>query len=199
MQAARFFSAVFHPFCIPLIGMSCLLYGHTMLALFSTVSKLYVLWVLAALTLIMPFALLRALRWTGIFRWLPDDERGRQALMMLVFLVCYLGAGGMLWHFLAVDMIRRIFFGGIMLLAIGFGVNKYWPVGLHLMAIGAMTGFLFSTQVTRFGEVTGLLLVTIAAAGVLGSARIYLGRNDLAQVGIGFGIGFWLMFLFTFL
>ncbi len=199
MQAARFFSAVFHPFCIPLIGMSCLLYGHTMLSLFSFTSKLYVLGTLATVTLALPFGLMWALRWTGITGRLSFGERGPQALMMLIFLACYLLAGGLLWHFLAVEMIRSIFFGGMMLLALSFGVNKYWPVSLHMIAIGAVTGFLFSTQVTHFGEVTALLLGMIAVAGAVGSAQVYLGRSNTGEVGGSFGLGFLVMFLFTVL
>ena len=69
-------------------------------------------------------------------------------------------------------------------------INVWWKISTHTAAIGGVAGALFVfSEVFRFNPTWWFCLV-IVLAGMLGTSRMILRQHTLAQVVVGFIIGF---------
>lgn len=77
-------------------------------------------------------------------------------------------------------------FWGIILV---FLVNIFTKISMHTSAAGAMVGILIVLMMTSSANMTLPLLVGIAIAGVIGTARMILGAHQRGDIWLGYIIG----------
>lgn len=69
-------------------------------------------------------------------------------------------------------------------------ISRFWKISAHAVGIGGVSGncLLFNFHYLQM-SLFGVLLISILAAGVLLSSRIYLGAHTHAQVYAGWALG----------
>jgi hypothetical protein len=77
----------------------------------------------------------------------------------------------------------------IIIVLIAAIISRYWKISLHMLAIGGLTGVIFSINIL-FGGLTLVAILCILFAGILGVARLNEKAHNHAQVYIGFLVGF---------
>ncbi|GAB3881156.1 hypothetical protein GCM10028825_01890 [Spirosoma agri] len=75
-------------------------------------------------------------------------------------------------------------------------ISLYWQISAHSVGIGGVVGAVAGI-ITKFGEVdlVFVLAILVILAGLTGSARLQLNAHTPAQIGAGFGLGFFLSML----
>lgn len=68
-------------------------------------------------------------------------------------------------------------------------ITQWWKVSLHAAGMGIITGFLLAYYSNMMLYDFWMLPVTLVASGVVMSARMYLGKHNLAQCLVGYLIG----------
>ncbi len=97
-------------------------------------------------------------------------------------------------HFkLAPQWLVMFLFGGAAAGIVEVVVNRWWKISVHAAGIAGVVAMLL--RMTESGEymspaIQTWLIVALAVAGLLGSARIWLGRHTLMQVLAGYAVGF---------
>ncbi len=188
-MASRALSAVLHPFFVPVWAMAVFMFTDPVLAVTPVKQKL-LLWAMVALVaLIIPalsIALLRALRLISDFS--IDNRQDRTiplAVVALSYGLCIVMVSDMMWSF----VVRKFLIAAFCCTACALAVTPFWKISLHMVSAGAVCAMFAVLVVVGVGAVFPPLVVAILLAGMLASARLYLGKHTPAQVAAGFLLG----------
>lgn len=182
-------SVALHPFVLPLYVMLVLLYAGTVYSRYPMATKLYLLWVVALYTLIIPLLSLAVLRSLGCLSDFSATERRERLLPLLLGAACYLLCALNLSKVPSAELFSRFMVGAACCEAFALAITFRWKISLHLTAMGAVVAFFVLMNVVGAAGMLPLLIAAIAASGLLASARLLLGSHNGSQVLAGFASG----------
>jgi len=189
IYTARFFSALFNPFYLPVVGL-ILLFTLGDMSLLPTSYKLQVLIVVYLFTALMPTGFIALYRRYNGWSLLQLSHRHRRMVPYIISMLCYLGCAWILYINRALYFCITIVMVSLMVQIVCAIINVWWKISTHAAAIGGVTGALiFFSAYYHFNPTWWLCLVLIVA-GILGSSRIILRQHSPSQVLGGYGIGF---------
>lgn len=180
-KIAKGISIALHPYLIPSYIAIIILYTDSAFMLFPWRFKLYMLWVSALYSCILPIVTSSVLYFIGRnprYKFLRRHSR----IMTLVVSICCYALGvinfmgrqslGVFMEIATIGLCSCI----IMLLCL-----KWWRISPYLITCGGAVTFL--TMMNMIGRSSHLtsLLVAILLTGCLASARLYLGQENLKQ------------------
>lgn len=188
-RLARVLSWTLHPFLLP-VYLVVFLLTDTPFAFYSAGARFYFAWVILLYGVVIPVLTLALLRSLGrLSDWRVDSRRERR-WPLLVGTLCYLLCAVTLAKVPSAIFLRKFILAAACCEALCFVVSLRWKISLHLTAMGAVVALLV---VMEFVAPTRSLLPLFAAlfgAGLLASARLYLGCHNGLQVLAGFSGGF---------
>lgn len=203
-RLAQLISVVLHPLLIPSLSFFIFLYVSPIPSLalsFDLRGRL--LLVIFILTFLAPLAgILIFFATGGLKDWELKDPGDRQIPYLLTTVFYTIGT-----FFFAISEGYRDFpllaivTGSIALtLALVSIINLYWKISAHSVGICGLIGFMVGI-IFQFSEDQLLypLVMSILAAGCLGSARLYLNHHTPNQVLAGSALGFGVSLLATLL
>ncbi len=198
LSFARFFSVIFHPILIPLYSILIILYMFPYRYVHVPDKTWNVtIGVILAMTMLIPAIVILILKKLEIVEDYDISLQKQRIFPYLIFFFFYLMTfltirpklnGSLV--FLEDSLIASIMLGATISLCLAFFLNNFLKVSVHTMGVTNlfMVVCLLSGnthQVTFF-----LLLITIIAIGVTGSARIYLRAHTPREVYYGLFCGF---------
>ena len=69
-------------------------------------------------------------------------------------------------------------------------INAWWKVSTHMVGMGGLVGALNAFSILFFYNPVWPFCALLLLSGALGTSRIILRQHSLAQVLVGFGIGY---------
>ncbi|MEG2240761.1 MAG: hypothetical protein RSB23_01465 [Alistipes sp.] len=181
-------SWILHPFILPLYMMLVLLF-HTAFAYYPANVKIYLAWVVMLYALIIPLLALGVLHSLGRISDYRIDIPKERMLPLLIGVVCYLLCAITIAKIPSAIFLRKFMLAAACCELMCLIVNHYWKISLHLTAIGAVVA-LFVVMNIAGGQLLWPLMIAVLCAGLLASARLYLGCHNGTQVFAGFFGGF---------
>ena len=158
---SRGVSYLLHPFLMP-VWLLLILFGTGILPIYLPVGiKRYILMVVTVDTLVVPALGILLMRVFGLLSDFSLSRRHERTLPMLIV---------------------ALFFALL--------VNLRWQVSLHMTAAGAATGMVAILLYAGYTNLVWVFCGAVLCSGVLGSARLCLGKHTPAQVAVGFAGGF---------
>ena len=73
-------------------------------------------------------------------------------------------------------------------------ISTYWKISLHMIGVGGLLGAISALHLL-YGGLTTIIIITMLAAGILGTARLTLNAHNKLQIYAGFILGFFIEFL----
>ena len=147
----------------------------------------------------LPMVLVLLLKKMGLVQDIGLNGRKER---LIPYIISILALGGTALFFLykqAPEWIWLFFIGGAVGGLINMAVNFRWKISAHAAGIAGVVAVM-TEMCSRYLPETPLTvwtLVTIALAGLLGSARIWMGRHTTAQVFAGYAVGFLSVYLLS--
>lgn len=188
--AARAVSTALHPFLVPVYAIAVFMLGDTMMAAAPARLKWFFSVMIVLVALIIPalsIALLRALRVISDFSLERRQDRTIPiAIVALSYGICVMMVGDIMWGF----MIRKFLIAAFCCAVSALIVTMFWKISLHMIAAGGVTAMFVVLAVAGIGSTFVPLIAALLLSGILASARLWLGSNNLAQVGAGYLLGF---------
>lgn len=188
-KASRALSVMLHPFVVPVWAMAVLMFADPVLAAASVQQKLF-LWAMVVIAaLIIPALSIALLRTLRIIPDLSIESRQDRTIPLAIVALSY---------GLCIVMVDNVMYGGIVhkfLIAafcsavVALAITPLWKISLHMISAGAVCGMFAVLLIAGFGTVLLPLIAAVLLAGMLASARLYLGKHNPAQVAVGFLIG----------
>lgn len=191
-------SAVFSPLLAPTYGM--------ILAAFLTILRFLpanLLWTAIGITFVItalvPVGAIIALYRAGIIKDPGLNERTERYIPYGVVILCYLGCGFFFFKANAPLWLPMFFVGGAVATMINVIVNRWWKISAHGAAMGGMVALMFRIVASHYAlfNMNVWLSAVVIAAGLVMTARVYLGRHTLGQVLAGCANGFICVYLLS--
>lgn len=195
---SNFLSWALVPLLMPVYGL-IMAFQLSMLELIPVGLKLSFIFVIFGINFIVPVLLVLMLKKMGVVDDIGLNGRKERLIPYIITMVClgcsawFLGVkGAPIW-------LCMFFTGGAVAAFINLLVNFKWKISAHAAAIAGIIALLvrMEKETITLPELFPWLLITILCAGLLGSARVWLGRHTVWQVVAGYAVGFCSVFFLS--
>lgn len=189
-KISKIISVVFHPFLLPIYVMLILLFTETVHSFYPWKVKVYLLWNVTLYTLVLPALTLALIKHLRRVRNRRMSKREYTIIALLIGASCYILCAITMMKAPSLSIFRKIAMAGVLCELFCLVTIPFGRISTHLTAMGAAVAIF--TLLNILGEISlfWILLTTILCAGILSSARLYMGRNRSRQLFIGFVCGF---------
>jgi hypothetical protein len=187
--AARLISYLFHPLLMPTLGLLLILNSGTYLSLLDPDAKRAILFVMALGTLVFPLLLIPVLYYRSLISTLQDASKEEKLVPHMVVLILYVIT---FVYFVRLPLSRIIHayaLSAAVLLLILLLVSLKFNICGHMTALGGITGLIISLILIYETPLQGMLMITLLASGVTGSARLSLGIQRPGEIYSGYLLG----------
>lgn len=160
-----------------------------------------VTFVIAGINFFAPMLMIFLLKVLGIVQDVGLNGQKERAIPYIITALCY---GASAWFVAsrgAPVWVAMFFCGGAAAALINLAINFRWKISAHAAAISGLVALLIRLQrdVAVEPKLFVWLLITVGMAGLLGSARIWLGRHTVWQVLAGYAVGFSSVFFMMYI
>lgn len=188
---AHFLSWVFVPLLMPVYGMM-LIFSLSFLTYAPFSTKLVFTLIVLGANFIVPMLLVLLLKKLGLIQDIGLNGRKERLIPYIITIVCMGGTGLFLYLKMAPLWVAMFYVGGAVAGLVNLLINFRWKISAHAAGIAGIVAMLI--QVIKEGPsgagMEWWIVGAILCAGLLGSARIWLGRHTLMQVLAGTAVGF---------
>lgn len=188
-RVAKIYSYAMHPFVIPIYLMVALLFTQTVYSYYPIKGKIYLLWIVALYSLILPILSIALVKRLGRLYMRHFTRRQFYIVSILICAICYLLCAITFMDMPSLLIFRKMAIAALMCEIFCLATIPFSRISLHLTAIGTAVGILTTLNIVGEIALFWVLLGAILAAGLLASARLYMGRNRPRQLLIEFAAG----------
>lgn len=191
-QLSHFLSWVLVPLLMPVYGIM-LAFGLSILSFTDFSVRLTFTAIVLGFNVVIPSLLVLLLKKLGLVQDVGLNGQQERFIPYIVCIACLIGTA-LFMHFKgAPTWLFMFFFGGAAAGIIEVIVNRWWKISVHAAGIAGIVALLlrmFMAGDYMSPATQWWLIVSVGLAGMLGSARIWLGRHTLMQVLAGYAVGF---------
>ena len=186
------------PVLMPVYGV-ILAFGLSILAFTGFGVRLAFTGVVVAFNVAIPAMIVLLLKRIGIVKDVGLNNREERFIPYLVCILCLVGTAIFMKYKMAPMWLVMFFYGGAAAGVVEVIVNKWWKISVHAAGVAGIVALLLHMLMEDYcAPATEVwLIISVALAGLLGSARIWLGRHTLMQVLAGYAVGFCAVFFTT--
>lgn len=189
---ARVTSIIFHPLLIPTLGFFLLLNSGFYFSILPWSVEKFILLVVFLSTCVLPALSIGLLSLSPKFDVNMEKNTDRVLPLMISSVFYYLGY--LILQRLPVFPIYKLFMIASILVQFGLLViSLKWKISAHSAAIGGLVGGFFGLSFRLQENPILILIALILVAGMIGTARLILGKHTSLQVYTGFLLGFLVM------
>lgn len=198
--SATFLSWALVPLLMPVYGV-LLAFNLSILDFTPYSVKLVFTLVTLAFTVAVPALLVLLLKRMGLVTDVGLNGRKERVIPYIISILCLAAAGVFMWYKDAPMWLVMFFGGGAVAGAINLLINFRWKISAHAAGVAGVVALLI--RIIRDGLPQDgaflWLLIAIGLSGILGTARVWLGRHTAWQVIAGYAVGFLSVILMTLL
>jgi len=188
--SARLISYLFHPLLMPTLGLLILLNSGTYISLLEPAAKRAILFVMALGTLLFPMIMVPVFYYRNLVNNLQNPSREERLIPMLIIFILYIITFiyfirlplSKIIHSYALSITLSLLF----LVLISFRVK----LSTHMTGLGGLTGLVIALILLYGTPLLGILLLTLFASGLTGTARLWLGEHRSVEIYSGYLLGF---------
>ncbi len=193
---ARLSSMIFHPMIMPTLAVA-ILFAIPSYVSFSTpvgVRRL-IIGLVFANTCIAPFLVILLMKKTGLISDVMLNNRSERVYPIMVSAFFYLFTYYLFRQANLPSLLNYFIMGATLLVLLGFVITFYWKISLHMISMGGFTAYLIVLSFLLGYEMHLMIIASILASGILGSARLKLNAHKPSQVYAGYLTGIVVMFV----
>lgn len=186
-------SAVFTPLLVATYGLIISLFC-TYMVLTPLNARWVVIGAVFCMTCLAPLGGIYLLMKMKIVSDLDITNRKERTIPFTIAGIGYFVSGFFLWQTHAPIWMTNFMMGAGVVVIIDIIITRWWKISAHTSGMGGLVALCFRIMAQGW-EISPITMSVIAlcsifAAGLVGTARLYLGKHDLYQVLAGFACGF---------
>lgn len=189
--ASHLLSWVFVPLLMPVYA-ALLAFSYSMLAFTGYGTRFVFTLIIFLFNVAVPSLLVILLKKMGVVQDIGLNNRKERFIPYIICIACLIGTALFLGYKHAPQWIVWFYMGAAAAGIIEVTVNHWWKISVHAAGVAGVVALLTHLAIFDF-TLPGLetwLYISLVVAGLLGSARIWLGRHTLLQVLAGYAVGF---------
>jgi len=183
-------SVIFHPFLIPVYGLTIIFVAPTLFNYLPFGFKKLIILVVLVNNVMLPLSLMPILvNRKLISSWFMDERKDR-VIPLIISTILYIVSTYIMFRF-PVPLFMKSFFIAVSFLSLTATlVNFWWKISLHSIGAGLLVALVIILTFRMFTPLLWYLIPAILIAGLILSARLKLNFNSPGQVWVGFITGF---------
>lgn len=186
------------PLLMPVYGL-ILAFGLSVLDVAPMGMRVNFTLIVAGITVVIPMILVLLLKKIGLVDDVGLNNRKERLIPYIITIVAY---GATAWFMAAKNAplwLSMFFAGGALAALINLVINFKWKISAHAAGIAGVVALLIHIAKDGYPEpeIYTWILIAIGLTGLLGSARVWLGRHTVWQVLAGYAVGFCSVFFLT--
>ena len=190
-RCSNLISWIFVPLLMPVYGI-ILIFSLSFLSYAPFHTKLVFTFIVFGANFLVPMILVLLLKKMKVIDDIGLNGRRERLIPYIITIVCLSATGLFLYFKMAPLWVAMFYAGGALAALINLIINFRWKISAHAAGIAGVVAMLI--QVIKEGPssdgMVWWIVGAIVTAGLLGSARIWLGRHTLMQVLAGSAVGF---------
>ena len=186
---AKILSAATHPYLTPIYFVLIIISTDSVFSLFPSRVKIYLVWVVALYTLVLPIVTRFALHFIGRNQRYRIIRRYTNLTSLLASGCCYMLCAITFMRSPALEMFHTVALAGFVASLLLLVSSKWIRPSSHLTVMGAIISFLTVINIVGVNSLLRYLLAAILLAGVIASTHLYLGKETPWQLATGIAIG----------
>lgn len=185
---ARFFSALFRPYYMPIVGFVAL-FTFTYLSLLPFSYKLIILFMVYCFTIVLPRLCIFTYR--KINGWTAHQLRLREhrAVPYILSIFSYVACLYLMYRMHLPRYMCGIIVSALLIQIVCAVVNIWWKISTHSAGAGGVIGALLGYSILFMFNPIWWLCITILISGAVNSSRMLLRQHSLGQVSAGTLVG----------
>lgn len=195
---STFLSWTLVPLLMPVYGI--LLAFHLSILHFApTQTKVVLTAIVAGLNVLIPALMVYLLKCFGFVKDIGLNGQKERLIPYVITILCMGGTALYLWTKSAPSWLVMFYAGGAAAGLTNMLINFRWKISAHSAGIAGVVALLIRIMHSDLPQsgVVVWLMVAIGLSGLLGSARVWLGRHTVWQVLAGYAVGFCAVFFLT--
>lgn len=190
-SASHVLSWVLVPLLMPVYGVM-LAFGLSILSFTGFGTRVAFTAIVAAFNVAIPAVLVLLLKKLGFVKDVGLNEQKERFLPYVICILCLMGTALFMAYKRAPEWLTMFFLGGALAGIVEVIINRWWKISVHAAGIAGIVALLIHMMLGEYAAPATQvwLLISVGLAGLLGSARIWLGRHTLGQVLAGYAVGF---------
>ncbi|HYX10278.1 MAG TPA: hypothetical protein VE912_26350 [Bacteroidales bacterium] len=194
-KIARIVSVVFHPLLMPTYGILILFNADAYLRFMPFEGKKLIFLIIFLGTFALPLSLIPVFLYRKLIYHIDLDTKRERFYPLLLTTIFY---------YFSFYLLRKIPVPGIIqlfILAAGatvffdLVVSVFWKISTHMTGIGGLLGLIAGLIYRSPTDLSVYLILSILAAGIIGSSRLKMEAHNQAQIYAGLSSGFLIVFL----
>jgi hypothetical protein len=143
-----------------------------------------------AFTFVLPFLNALFLLRSGYIRSLHMETKEERRIPLLMTAFFFSAEYWMLHDRAVPDTLKLLLLSGTISIVLTVIINLGWKISAHMVGIGGVTGAMFVLSYSlHYPYASGLIMVLLFTAGLIGMARLQMQAHDPWQVWGGFLLG----------
>lgn len=194
--AAKIISTVFHPSIMPIFGL--LIIFNTESYINYTIEpkdKIATLLLVSIYTFFIPTAVSLLLLFIKVIKSLDMRTQKERTIPYALTIICYIIVLYKLKEAPISPIIYNFIIGATYSLILAFIINIKWKISAHMIGIGGLIGALFCVSILLEVYITQYIILSLLAAGLIGSSRLILKAHTSLQIYAGLAVGIICQFL----
>ena len=189
MKIARVLSIVLSPFYTP-VWILIVLFFNSYLQMLPIEYRLFLLFTVFIFTVFIPRLGINIFRMVMSWTHMQLSHREHRHMPYLLTICSYTVCLVVLSRVNVVMFVRGVVMAAFVSQIICVFINAWWKVSTHMVGMGGMVGALIAFSNLFYFNPMWYVCALILLSGALGTSRIILRQHSLAQVIVGFLIGF---------
>lgn len=188
---SNFLSWIFVPLMMPVYG-AIIAFTLSILSFNMLSVRVLFIGLVAGINLMLPISVIIILKRVGVLSDYGVNRRSERRLPYLIGIVCLIATAVLLYFKHAPLWFVAFYVGGALAGIIELLVNLRWKISAHAAGVAGVVALLSYLVLYDFTlpSAFGWLVASVAIAGLVGSARILLGKHSVWQVLAGYAVGF---------
>ncbi len=196
---ARIISVVFHPLFMPVYGLLIIFSAPTLFGYLPFQVKKLLLLIVMINNVILPFSLMPFFIHRNIISSWTVENRRERIIPLLLTTILYSVTSFIIFRLPIPLFLKTFVFSTFFISIIVTVINFWWKISLHSTAAGAIIALVLILSFKMFTPLTGYLVISVIAGGLVLSSRLRLNYHNPLQVWMGFLAGFFGLSLFMML
>jgi membrane-associated phospholipid phosphatase len=194
---ATLISFIFHPVLIPTLGFLILFNSGFYFSMLTWEVKRYVLLIVLFSTGILPMLSVAILAINPRFDVYMEKSRDRIIPLFFSSVFYYIGFV-LLGRIKAFPVFKLFLIASVLVIIALLIISFKWKISNHMAAIGGLTGTVFALSFRSGTNPMYSILLVIIVSGLIGTARLVLGKHNISQLIAGYILGFSILYLVIF-
>jgi hypothetical protein len=189
MYIPKFFSFLFHPVFMPLIGLFIILNSGIYTGAIPVNYSHFLYLVVFICNVLLPLSLLPALIYLKHIDNIYIDEKRQRLIPIFFTAVCFYLGYYVISRFSQSVLINYFLLSSTVVVFGIFLISMFWKISMHMAGIGGLTALIIVLSTAYMIDMVIILSAAVLIAGILATSRLALVTHTIAQIVAGYVFG----------